>query len=1324
MLLQALDWETSSEDSPLDHSSKTSPEPQSFTVPQDKGKSLVPPELAVATAQFLADLTNYIPLGTFSANQNADHDVCKELGSEDTRKLQLPQYLQTLTSRRWIRLFLQGYEAAERHAVVRVYALPDDVGRRYVERNDRNLRKLLIQLLGELDCTPNAWEGRKDPKVATETYTSVSANDDSLFYLFNTIPSPSLDSLDVSCQYSKHAIKSLLGPDPIPGLRTRLHSYQKRTAATMIKREADPALGLDPRLLQKIGPTWQKFYLDTQEGLLFRDKKAYEEVRGGLLSESMGLGKTLISLATILATKGHWPSVPPQYSENLYPVRPNTGSLMEMAAAAAGRERVPWRGVFQNLSIKGENYQNCINMLERSSPYYIIPPPVTRMSRRPSTVAVGKKILLSSATLVIVPQNLLSQWKSEIAMHFERDTFKVLCLEFAEETVMPPAEKLLSFDILLISRQRFEREIFPQKMVNPASRTKGGCGCSLDADCRCSISNDYQSPLESLHFLRIIMDEGHRFASAGRGRTTGYWALSKILVDRKWIVSGTPASGLIGVEVGAAAYETSAEIESTATCQPGGANEMILRARRKEAAFQQERKDLESFRIMVTGFLQLKPWANNKNDDPASWDKYVMPSPDGRRKPGSLKKLLESLVVRHRIEDVEREVELPPLHNRVVYLQPSWHDKLSINLFIIVLIVNAVASERRDEDYMFHSKNRFVLQHLITNLQQSGFYWTSFTPAGITATIRNSREYLDKQTNLKGGCSGTDRSLLERAILTAERILASSSWKALSGLDEMGLFVNELPSPCQNTWALVENNQNDVTLFGATQLSKAQKWVDSHLYLDDLSHGFASLGKSTMKKVWQDASKAESEKVPVDSLIDNPKKASPSKRKARSGSMGTPRLTEKQTMSKARTAIGPLRQAKAAKDVVSNNRHMQEGPKPALKPALKSSPIDKAINTLPSNSPFSSTALMGTASAKLSYLVDKVSTLRTNEKILIFYEGDQIAYYIAQAFDLIDVRYLIYTRTLDLALKSAYIATFNTTPTFRVMLMNIHEAAHGLHIASASRVFFVNPVFQPNVEAQAIKRAHRIGQSKPVYVETLVLQDTLEDHMLQRRKGMTALEHQKAEKSLLDDKPMSTIIENARLLPLLDEEMHDVNRQIAKLQVPQKLFGRPGSGEGDGDDPYADLIFPIETPKIQKQRKKRGVYNNIEHEDEDMYLPIKKRIVEAQVPSPPATPVQGTTAGPFKRVGFSLTDPETRQTATSTLSAQGPSTRRVAFNLPESAAGPSTADPSAAASTPLSLRPTSTDPSHPPRKKVGFTDAADTVDKADEGHASLFGRSH
>ena len=683
-----------------------------------------------------------------------------------------------------------------------------------------------------------------------------------------------------------------------------------------------------------------------------------------------------------------------------------------------------------------------------------------------------------------------------------------------------------------------------------------------------------------VHFLRIIMDEGHEFSSSGPKNST-YWALQKLHVDRKWIVSGTPASGLLGVEVGTATLETS----YTTANEHHLTNSDLLEARRNESALVQERKDLEKLGIIVAGFLQMKPWANSKEDDPASWSKYIMPYIDGRRKVRSLKTLLDSLVVRHRIEDVEADIQLPPLYNRVVYLQPSWHDKLSLNLFILVLTANAVTSERVDEDYMFHAKNRRELNKLVNNLRQSGFYWTSFSPSDVTKTLKLSQAYLEEHTNPGSVCEEADRSLLNQAIEIGEIALESPSWKAFADLHEMGMFVELFPENALEAWSLVRRNGDGPLLIGATQLSKAQSWVNAHLYVSNPSIGLVGVGVATMQKLWQGVQQQTVEILPDEHSGDEDigARRKPQK-KAKSGLNGAPRLTEKQTVSRAKTGPSP-RHSRNTQSDTSDVR--STGLKPALKSALKSSAKKETVDPFPPDSPLARSMISGTASAKLSYLLSKVVILQQEEKILIFYEGDQIAYYIAQALDLIDVRYLIYTRTLSLARQNAYINTFNTTETFRILLMNVHQAAHGLHIAAASRVFFVNPVWQPNVEAQAIKRAHRIGQIRPVYVETLVLQDTLEDLMLQRRKGMTAQEHQKAEKSLLDDDTMSTIIKNAKFIPLARDHLHDTDKQVAKLSVPQQLFGRVVKSGENLDDPDADLILDSSSQSKKPSRKRQ-----------------------------------------------------------------------------------------------------------------------------------------
>ena len=144
---------------------------------------------------------------------------------------------------------------------------------------------------------------------------------------------------------------------------------------------------------------------------------------------------------------------------------------MQMAAAAVNRSRVPWRAIYQDLSHAGEDHNNCLALLEDNVSSYVISPPMTRRSHRPSQVQEGKLIRLTTATLIIVPQNLLSQWKDEISLHVEDQALKVFYLD-SDTVRVPPAPTLMQYDIILMSRQRFDKEIVPKGIAKARSKSK------------------------------------------------------------------------------------------------------------------------------------------------------------------------------------------------------------------------------------------------------------------------------------------------------------------------------------------------------------------------------------------------------------------------------------------------------------------------------------------------------------------------------------------------------------------------------------------------------------------------------------------------------------------------------------------------------------------------------------------------------------------------------------------------------------------------------------------------------------------------------------
>lgn len=134
--------------------------------------------------------------------------------------------------------------------------------------------------------------------------------------------------------------------------------------------------------------------------------------------------------------------------------------------------------------------------------------------------------------------------------------------------------------------------------------------------------------------------------------------------------------------------------------------------------------------------------------------------------------------------------------------------------------------------------------------------------------------------------------------------------------------------------------------------------------------------------------------------------------------------------------------------------------------------------------------------------------------------------------------------------------------------MDINQSAFGLDMRAASRIYFMTPVLNPQLQAQAIGRVRRISQQKPVSVETLVLRGSLEEVIVERKSNMSQAEHWKV-KSILDDRLIYDWIRNARVLPLPEREPSALD-QTALLKHPQFLFR---SGFGRERHPDEDILM-------------------------------------------------------------------------------------------------------------------------------------------------------
>jgi SNF2 family DNA or RNA helicase len=73
---------------------------------------------------------------------------------------------------------------------------------------------------------------------------------------------------------------------------------------------------------------------------------------------------------------------------------------------------------------------------------------------------------------------------------------------------------------------------------------------------------------------------------------------------------------------------------------------------------------------------------------------------------------------------------------------------------------------------------------------------------------------------------------------------------------------------------------------------------------------------------------------------------------------------------------------------------------------------------------------------------------------------------------------------------------FTTSTTAAVLVCQIEAAGVGLNIQAASVVILCEPQVKPSIEAQAVARAHRMGQVRSVQVHRLLIADSVDQRML------------------------------------------------------------------------------------------------------------------------------------------------------------------------------------------------------------------------------------
>lgn len=135
-------------------------------------------------------------------------------------------------------------------------------------------------------------------------------------------------------------------------------------------------------------------------------------------------------------------------------------------------------------------------------------------------------------------------------------------------------------------------------------------------------------------------------------------------------------------------------------------------------------------------------------------------------------------------------------------------------------------------------------------------------------------------------------------------------------------------------------------------------------------------------------------------------------------------------------------------------------------------------------------------SGKLNLIIETFETLRSEgHKVLIFSSFVKHLELVADEFRKRQWDYALLTGSSTN--RPEEIARFSRDPRIQAFLISLKAGGVGLNLTQADYVFIIDPWWNPAAEAQAIARAHRIGQDKQVIAYRFITQGSIEEKIIQ-----------------------------------------------------------------------------------------------------------------------------------------------------------------------------------------------------------------------------------
>ncbi|TPX40556.1 hypothetical protein SeLEV6574_g06553 [Synchytrium endobioticum] len=1050
------------------------------------------------------------------------HTVISSLQSQGPPTKQLLQHAASLIRSRWA---LFDYWREGLRLVLRVYLKPmDETPNAQSKRCERAMRELIYQ---HLSNKKDSWENPR--QVYSSGSVGIRGLEDALDVsqtlqkVYQALESPEIEHLTEEASPPENKLYCDFVQSPmILGIRTPPYAYQKKGISKMLRRELTRGTINHPDVLQCTAVDGSCYFLEKTSGIVRRflrdDEDSFRDVRGGICCEDMGNGKTYMMLSLIAATR------------------------YQLATPSR-----------QDSTIKDRNTE----LLKYDvSPFirdcYETQSPDTEFD--PSSKPLPLMALAARAVLKCMPLSLCkSKLPRQIYKRLEQcETFFVRQIQ-ASNRPMRNARTMKEFKIHTSSCSFV---IVPETLVDQWI-SEFNKHVSDSALRMLVIKDDHVIPDEGIlkRYQIILMgynrfmkeDEKGGFDFLGiprvcrcpyigstRGKDCQCDGLShgpeqlryesplvkihalRLIIDEGHVVSDKHS------RVVRMAKKLSVERRWICTGTP--LPNMAVLAKEREIV---EKLDLERL-AGILDFLELRPYCDVPIKGIKGCFRDVILRPvlnKSTRGYALLQTLLNDMMIRSRPEVVERDVTLPPLYERVVRLNMTRLQRETYNYYLAMVALNAILSQREHQDFLLHPQNRRHRRIIIDNIIQSSFWRPVSGVDGIIqdldAAIENGQDGLQQAETR--GFSPADIELLKRTVDLLLQARHDSSFVVQQSPAEVMYYVQHWPIGLDNCATFAVPDMKDVVMVGGDAVEEVRRYYNS---LDEK-------GIVVTQEEGKDADSV-ADRLPR-LLFHSP--------------CGTPRSTTASMSSSPSSSSSSFS--------ISNSGHLTH----QIHPPDQSETEEARL----------ATKLISTASSKLTYLAECIMQHSVADKIIIYTDVHNEIAFLHQICRMARIPCLLYHRRgMSVDERSKNIALFQTAEFVRVMIMDIRVGAYGIDLSSACRVYFTSPVWAPDVERQALKRAHRIGCHKPVHVETLVARGSIEEDVLNIRTDVSS---QVKQKTIYDDGIRHKLLQIFKYIENDDNNEAGNADGVQLLSEPITAF--PKLSPRHRDEP--DIIDPLQT---------------------------------------------------------------------------------------------------------------------------------------------------